>query len=180
MNGMVKPARVSLVALLAIVAPVAAQTPAARPEPIAWITNWFYEDAKRTFLEAAELMPAEDYGFTPAADVRTFGQIVGHIANWQFTNCSTAKGERNPNTKDFEKNESKAEIVDAIKAAYAYCDEVFTSLDLDRLSATSGGSPVMFRAMSAVAHPYLHYGNLITYLRLKGIVPPSTARRGGR
>jgi uncharacterized damage-inducible protein DinB len=171
---------VNFIVLLAIAAPAAAQTPAARPEPIASTTNWFYEDAKRNFLEAVELMPAEDYGFRPAADVRTFGQIVGHIANWQFTNCSAAKGERNPNTKDFEKSESKPEIVGAIKAAYAYCDEVFKSLDVDRLSAASGGSPVMFRAMSAVAHPYLHYGNLITYLRLKGIVPPSTARRGGR
>ena len=176
---MVETTLVSIAALVAIGAQAAAQAPRPRPEPIAWTTNWFYADAKRNFLEAAELMPAEDYGFKPAVDVRSFGQIVGHIANWQFTNCSAAKGEQNPNKKDLEKSESKAEIVDGIKAAYAYCDEVFKSLDLDRLSATSGGSPVMFRAMSALAHPYLHYGNLITYLRLKGIVPPSTARRGG-
>lgn len=148
-------------------------------EPIAWTTNWFYQDARRNFLEAAELMPEEHYGFKPVPDVRSFGEIVGHIANWQFTNCSAAKGEKNPNATDFEKAEGKADLLSGIKAAYVYCDEVFKSLDLDRLSAAGGGPPVMFRAMSALAHPYLHYGNLITYLRLKGIVPPSTARRGG-
>jgi uncharacterized damage-inducible protein DinB len=166
-------------ALLWTCPPAEAQAPQPR-EPIAWTTNWFYEDAKRNFLEAADLMPAEHYGFKPAENVRTFGQIVGHIANWQFTNCSAAKGEANPNTTDFEKAEGKAATVEGIKAAYRYCDGVFQTLDRERLSAATPTGPVMFRAMSALAHPYLHYGNLITYLRIKGIVPPSTTRRGGR
>lgn len=167
------------IAALCLSATAAAQTPQPR-EPIARTTNWFYSDAKRNFLEAAELMPAEHYGFAPAEGVRTFGQIVGHIANWQFTNCSAAKGEANPNATDYEKADGKTAIVGGLKAAYQYCDEVFKALDLERLSASAGGTPVMFRAMSALAHPYLHYGNLSTYLRLKGIVPPSTARRGGQ
>jgi uncharacterized damage-inducible protein DinB len=146
------------------------------PEPVAYTVNWFYQDAKRNFLAAAELMPAEHYDFRPTPEVRSFGQIVGHIANWQFTNCAAARGEPNPNKEDFEKTPTRMAAVAGLEAAYAYCDEVFRTLDADRLSARSGGgAPVMFRAMSALAHPYLHYGNLVTYLRLKGLTPPSTS-----
>lgn len=112
---------ISALASLAVGSPIPAQTPPNR-EPIAWTTKWFYDDAKRNFLEAAALMPAEDYGFAPAQGVRTFGQIVGHMANWQFTNCSAAKGEANPNTVDFETAEGKAAILEGIRSAYAYCD----------------------------------------------------------
>lgn len=149
----------------------------APPEPIATTVTWFYQDSQRNFVGAAELMPADKYAYRPSPDVRRFGEIVGHIANWQFTNCSAARGEANPNAQNFEATPSKDAALAGLKAAYAYCDEVFKALDLERLAAPGTRPPPMFRAMSAVAHPYLHYGNLITYLRMNGIVPPSS---GGR
>jgi uncharacterized damage-inducible protein DinB len=131
-------------------------------------------------------MPEEFYGLRPGpqVEVRTFGQIVGHLANYNFRWCSDAKGEKNPNEEtDFEKLTAKADLVGALNSALAYCDSVYAALtDASAMDVVQGTTddgkkvPVLrvSRLISNHAHNNEHYGNLVTYMRMKSIVPPSS------
>ncbi len=132
-------------------------------------------------LRAAEKMPEEHYSFKSADTVRSFGEMVGHIADAQYFFCGTIVGDGKA-SPGLEKNaKSKAEIVAGLKAAFAYCDGAYTSTTDANAAApvTLMGNP---RARLGVLnfnsiHVYEHYGNLVTYMRIKGIVPPSSEGR---
>ncbi len=134
----------------------------------------------RNVAEAAEKMPEADFAFQPSKDVRTFGGFVGHVANAEFSYCSRARGEANPNKEDFEKMMGKAGLVAGIKAAAAYCDGVYKAMTDQSLSelVTMGQSqqPRGQILVQNISHSNEHYGNLVTYMRIKGLVPPSTER----
>jgi uncharacterized damage-inducible protein DinB len=138
-----------------------------------------FEDVKQNVIKSAELMPEADYASKPTPAVRSFGQLVGHVANANFMICSTAKGEKSPAVQDFEKNTEKAALVKGLKDAFAYCDAVYKMTD----AALSGPAELFGMKMTRlgfafmnVTHDNLHYGNMITYLRLKGLVPPSSGK----
>lgn len=166
----------------------APQTPQA-PTPLAtWLRNAY--TTNRNFLaKAADKMPEELYSLRPGPqqEVRTFGQIIGHVANANYLYCSRAKGEANPNQgKDAEKLATKAELVKALSDALAYCDAAYGSLtDASAMetvtnTAANGRQPQAIRAtflIANVAHNNEHYGNLVTYFRIKSIVPPSSEPR---
>lgn len=134
----------------------------------------------RNVVEAAEKMPEADFAFQPTKDVRTFGGFVGHVANAAYSYCSRAKGEANPNKEDFEKTLGKTPLVAAIKGATTYCDAVYKAMTDAALSemVTMGQSqqPRGQILVQNISHSNEHYGNLVTYMRLKGLVPPSTER----
>lgn len=136
-----------------------------------------YEDVKGNILKSADLMPAENFAFKPTPEVRSFGQLLGHIANANFMICATAKGEKSPATQDFEKNTEKAALVKALNDAFAYCDGVYKMADASLTATAEMFGMKMTRmgwAFMNVSHDNLHYGNVITYLRLKGVTPPSS------
>jgi len=134
----------------------------------------------RNVVEAAEKVPEADYGFTPSKDVRTFGGFVGHIANSGFGYCARAKGEANPNKEDFEKVTGKAALVAGLKASVAYCEGVYKAqTDTSLGEVLPGGQAPQPRGqvlVQNISHDNEHYGNLVTYMRIKGLVPPSTER----
>lgn len=134
----------------------------------------------RNVVDAAEKMPEAEFAFQPTKEVRTFGGFVGHLANAAFGYCSRAKGEANPNKQDFEKVTAKAALVTGITGATAYCDAVYkaqTDASLAELIAVGQNqSPRGQILIQNVSHNNEHYGNLVTYMRLKGLVPPSTER----
>ena len=157
-------------------APPAQATPPANP--ITASEKGFYSFVSGAVIGAAQKMPEENYSFKPTPEVRSFGQLVGHVADASFMFCSQAIGEANP-AKDIEKTKtSKADLVAALKDGVAYCTKAFDSMtdakgsqmvklfnfDLARLTVFSINS----------AHTDEHYGNMVTYLRLKGIVPPTS------
>jgi uncharacterized damage-inducible protein DinB len=128
-------------------------------------------------------MPDAEYTFKPTPEVRTFGQIVGHVINANFFFCAQAKGEKSPGTQDYEKVTDKAALVKAINDALAYCDGVYTDTTdatfqtLVKVAAPSKEqTPRGMILMFNTTHNEEHYGNLVVYMRLKGHVPPSTAR----
>jgi len=101
------------------------------------------------------------------------------VANANYLFCSTVKAEKNPSTADFEKTTSKADLVKAIKDAFAYCDGAYQMSDTkaNTEQVTFFGSMTgsrLWALMFNVAHNSEHYGNLVTYFRLKGMVPPSS------
>src|SRR5215469_2805045 len=87
-----------------------------------------YERTKGILLRSAEKMPEQNYSFRPVDSVRSYGQIIGHLADAQYLFCSTASGEKNPNLKIEKTKTSKADLVAALKEGFAYCDKVYNSM----------------------------------------------------
>jgi uncharacterized damage-inducible protein DinB len=137
---------------------------------------------KNNVVKAAEKMPEESYGFRPSHDIRTFAQLLGHIANAEYNFCAAVLGEKNPNTGNIEKEKSsKADLVAALNGAFEYCGKAYESLTDDKIAevAKMGNSERSKFGILAFnnAHTNEHYGNLVTYMRIRGLVPPSSEPR---
>jgi uncharacterized damage-inducible protein DinB len=164
--------------MLALFSSVAhAQTPSADSYTGTLSRSW--QRIAKIVAASAEAMPEAGYSFKPSADVRTFGELIGHLAEEHYMICAGAKGEKNP--KDgvaFEKIATKAELVKAITESIAYCNAVYVSTK-DEAKTLQPAAPnrrdTPFNSLLLnVTHDSEHYGNLVTYLRMKGIVPPSS------
>jgi uncharacterized damage-inducible protein DinB len=175
----------ALVALAAApIALVAQEAPAAPANPISASEKGFYRVVSGEVIRAAEKMPEANYSFKPTPEVRSFGQLVGHVADAQYNFCTLASGESNPNNKGIEKTvTSKADLVAALNDAVAFCNKAYGAM-----TDADGAQMVKFMNFTVAkltvlslntAHADEHYGNMVTYLRLKGIVPPSSEPRGG-
>ena len=141
-----------------------------------------YERTKGILLRSAEKMPEENYNFKPVDTVRTYGQIIGHLADAQYLFCSTASGDKNPDLKIEKTKTPKADLVAALKDGFAYCDKVYESMT-DAASTQMvkffGNDVPKFAVLSInIGHNMEHYGNLVTYMRIKGIVPPTSEQQG--
>jgi hypothetical protein len=125
-------------------------------------------------------MPEADYGFKPSPDVRTFAQQMAHVADDQYNLCAPARGEtRKAAYRAIEMSLSKkADLLPALRDAFAYCDAAY-----DSLTDTNGTQPAAqdrnrFSMLNwNLWHTWEHYGNLVVYLRMKGIVPPSSEKK---
>lgn len=138
-----------------------------------------YEAAKRFIVRAAEQVSEADYAFKPTPEVRSFGQLVGHVANANYMICAVALGEQSPSRENIEQaRTTKAALVEAVKASFTYCDRAYAKPDSELTAQASLFGMEMSRlgvlAFNA-AHDYEHYGNIVTYMRLKGMTPPSSA-----
>ncbi len=137
-----------------------------------------YGQIKVWLIASAEKMPEQNYSFQPTDAVRSFGQVVGHVADAQYLFCSTALGEKDPALKIEKTKTSKADLIAALKDAFAYCDKAYdgmTDASVTQTVKLFGGDmpkPVVLEVNNM--HATEHYGNLVTYLRLKNIVPPSS------
>jgi hypothetical protein len=166
--------------VMAMPAHVLAQ-PSANPITAAMRSAW--NGAKQNVRRSADVMPEAKYGFKPVDSVRSYGAILAHLAGASNEFCASAKGEKTPHAEDeIEKSaKTKAEIVKALDGAIAYCDEVYKTLDdakAAQLVAGAFGGPQGARAANLIGntnHFNEHYGNLVTYLRINGLVPPSSA-----
>jgi uncharacterized damage-inducible protein DinB len=158
--------------------PAAPAAPAANPGTAG--LGGVYAFVQRNLVKAAEKVPEESYAFKPSPDVRSFGQLVGHLADAQFAMCSVALGEKTA-PRDVEKTvTSKAALVAALKESCVYCEKAFKISDAE----AAGPREIFGMKMNAygilgltLAHGYEHYGNMTTYMRIKGIVPPSSEGR---
>jgi uncharacterized damage-inducible protein DinB len=135
---------------------------------------------QRLVAASAAAMPEASFAFKPSPDVRTFGEIIGHLANEHYLICSGVKGEQNPQAGvDFEKTSAKADLAKALDESIAYCTAMYASVKDDPRvlqPAAPGRRDTPFRSLLLnVTHDSEHYGNIVTYLRMKGIVPPSSA-----
>jgi uncharacterized damage-inducible protein DinB len=186
---------VTVCTLLAVGRASAQMSPApAAANPLSASLKTMYDGVARNFVEAAEKVSEADYAFQPTPDVRTFGRLVGHLADANYAACARAKGEKNPNDgNSFEmgaeraeaaKVTAKADLVKAVKDSVAYCGTVYGgATDTTLLQSMKVGEPPNQREMLRVtplvgniSHSNEHYGNIVTYMRLKGLVPPSTER----
>ena len=150
---------------------------------MASVVKAMHATIRQNLADAAQSMPAEEYSFKATPQVRSFAELIGHVVNANFFFCSQAKGEPSPSKENFEKVADKAALVKGITDALKYCDDVYSGTTDANYSAlitmagpakkqASRGSVLVFNT----AHNNEHYGNLVVYMRLKGHVPPSTAR----
>jgi uncharacterized damage-inducible protein DinB len=152
-------------------------------DPVSTDVRNDYTAVRDYFLRAAEEMPDSDYGFRPASAVRTFAQQVAHVADDQYNLCAPARGEtRHAAYREIENTLStKAQLVPALRAAFAYCDaayEALTDAALGQPSARAGKT--RFEMLNwNMWHTWEHYGNVVVYLRIRGLVPPSSAPMPG-
>jgi hypothetical protein len=137
-------------------------------------------DRIHTLVARAAAKAGDDvYAFKPTPEVRTFASVVGHIADGNILLCTAASGVKPTITREHEKKTSKTEIIAALEQSKAFCDRVLATMT-DASGATlfaafgGAGQPRLSWIHSNNSHVWEHYGNLVTYLRLKGIVPPSS------
>jgi uncharacterized damage-inducible protein DinB len=153
------------------------ETPA---NPLVSVSKSINIISKNDILRSVDKIPEEMWSFQPTPEVRTVAQLFAHIADAQYEFCGVVTGETV--SKGIEKTaKTKAEIVPALKEAFAYCDAAY-----DKLTDASAADMVAFggRRITKLgamdfntAHNMEHYGNLVTYMRIKGIVPPSSEQQ---
>lgn len=153
-------------------------------DPANPLSSWTKLADKRVsglLLKSAEKMPEENYSFKPADTVRSYGQIVGHVADAQYRFCSVALGEKDPEPEIEKTKTSKADLVAALTAAIAYCDKAYDSMTDAAASQTiklfGNDAPRLSALTVNNMHNMEHYGNLVTYMRIKNIVPPSSEQQ---
>jgi uncharacterized damage-inducible protein DinB len=138
-----------------------------------------HDMAKGVLLKSAEKIPENLYSYRPTPEVRTVAQLIGHVADASRFFCSSASGDK-PSQVSAEKTmTTKAQLTKALADSFAYCDKVITGMDdtkgMEAIKFFAGGmSPRGMVLSFSTTHNYEHYGNLVTYMRLNKIVPPSS------
>lgn len=140
-----------------------------------------FDMSKGNITKAAEQVPENLYSFKATPDVRSLGQLFGHVANANYMICGAVSGQKGPGV-DIEKTmTAKADLVKALGESFAFCDKVFAGM-----TDAEGAKAVQFfgnqqAKLSVLAfnnmHNYEHYGNIVTYMRLNKMVPPSSQGR---
>jgi uncharacterized damage-inducible protein DinB len=149
--------------------------------PLSTDTKNFYNGIKGTLTKAADEMSDADYSFKASPAEKTYGAMIGHIADVQLALCGNANGEQKMG--DAEKTKTtKADLVAALKASFDYCDGVYGSLtDADAATKVTMFGPNKATKLAVlnfnIAHDNEMYGQMVVYLRIKGLVPPSSQRR---
>ncbi|MGB6666933.1 MAG: DinB family protein [Candidatus Acidiferrum sp.] len=165
---------VSLLASLAN-AQVSPNTPSpiAAPNPLTTTLSIFRSNMQDKIMKAADTMPESKYSYRPTKDVRSFAELVTHVADISYFLCSNAKGEVPPAMTAAKG--SKTEIIAYLKGSFGYCDGVYSAFTDAHLNDPADFFGVktnkMFLLTQLGNHDALHYGNLVTYLRLNGRVP---------
>ena len=138
-----------------------------------------YTSIKNNLLKMAEKMPEENYDFQPTPEVRTFGGLVAHIADSQARTCSAVNG--SPKSVGAASKSSKADLVAALKQSFEICDTAYDSLTdasaAEMITTPRGQSSKLGALVRNTTHDNEEYGYMSVYLRLKGVVPPSSEGR---
>lgn len=139
-----------------------------------------YKGIRQNLIESAEAMPEEGYSFRLTAPQRPFSEWIGHAAMGNYNYCGVIKGETPPDTQRLHALTGKAELSKALVESFEYCDGALKGMD-DRkaLAEVRAGDKKIYPVqgmVNLVSSGNEHYGNIVGYLRSKGITPPSSAR----
>ena len=168
-------------AVLSFSAAALAQAPAAPgPTGPAAEVQGSYNRLKPNVIKAAEKMPAEDYSYKPTPEIRSYARVVNHITEAQFHTCTALNGTAFDKASVPADTATKDVIVAALKASFAECDKAYGALTDATLMEVSTMGPIkrshIGMAWGNVSHDNEQYAELSTYLRLKGLVPPTSEK----
>ena len=172
-----------VLALVTLASPAAAQTQVASVSPTAAVSSakavWMIPH--NFVVRALEQVPDSLLAFQPTPQVRSLGQLFAHIADGEHLFCSLALGETAPNPFDrIEKTKkTKAELRQALQESLAHCDKAYAQTDVAAQTPAEffgqKGNRLFLLNLNG-AHDYEHYGNIVTYMRLNALIPPSSQR----
>ena len=165
-----------IVALAIIAAPVAAS--AQNANPLTANAKVQFGALSGFVVRSAEKVPEDLYSFRATPEVRSMAELFGHVADAMFGMCSTAAGTKPPRTGIEKVVLAKPALIAALKEGVSYCNSVYDSMTdqkgVETVPFVFGPTPRLSVLYFVVTHTYEHYGNLVTYMRLKNIVPPSS------
>jgi uncharacterized damage-inducible protein DinB len=166
---------VAIAALLLVPTAGFAQAPA---NPFTDAVKAQLAQVKDPVVRTAAKVPEDLYAFKPTPEVRSLGQLIGHIADANYGICGAGGGEKPPVSGIEKSTTTKAGLQKALADSFAFCEKVLASMDDKKGAETAktflGVQPRLMVLAFNNSHAYEHYGNLVTYMRLKGIVPPSS------
>ena len=147
--------------------------------PLSTEAKQAYTNIKRNLTGAADKMPDDAYNFKASPDIRTFGALIGHVAQSQLGTCSAVNGAMKKS--DAGSKTAKADLVAALNESFAECDKAFDSLTdanaSEMIKGPRGERSRLGMLVGVITHDNEEYGYLAVYMRLKSIVPPSSDRR---
>jgi uncharacterized damage-inducible protein DinB len=138
------------------------------------MARMLWEEARTNVTRAATDVPESIYGYKPTPEVRSFGEIIAHVAESQEYYCRSALGQASPAESAAPK--TKADIVKALTTSNADCARAYAQTDVETKLQTPGSDPVprLMMLLRNATHDNEHYGNLVTYMRMNHLVPPSS------
>jgi uncharacterized damage-inducible protein DinB len=138
-------------------------TPEKAPDVNTYLRNGFNE-VNEWVTKAADMVPADKYSYRPVDTVRTFGQLIAHITDSYNFFCAHGVGNKVEWTTPVEKGATdKDTLLPKLKEAVGKCNAAYSS-----------GNAQLRPLFTNVGHTSLHYGNIITYMRMMGLKPPSS------
>ena len=172
--------------LLGLVPAVLVYAQGSGANPLTAGTKATSDMVKAYITKAADQVPEKLYAFKPTPEVRSFGQLFGHIADSNYSICSSAAGEKPP-AGDIEKSKTaKADLTKALAESFAYCDRIIAATtdangaQMMKFAEANMSMPRLTMLSFNVGHNFEHYGNIVTYMRLNKMVPPSSQGNMGR
>jgi hypothetical protein len=173
--------RVTRTLCLGLVAVALASSAFAQSNPATAAAKAQFGMISGVLAKTAEKVPETLYAFKATPEVRSIGQLIGHLADSQFAMCAAAAGDKAPQSGIEKGKTSKADLSKALADSSAYCNQVIDGMNdqkgMEIVKFFTGPTPRLFVLSFNVAHSYEHYGNLVTYMRLNKIVPPSSEGR---
>ncbi len=170
-----------LLTAILLTTPVLDQTATPAGNPTTASIRGTLDLVKEYLTKAAAQVPEDQYAFKPTPDVRSMGELFAHVADANFGICGAAGGEKPPMTGIEKSKKTKAEITQALTESFAFCEKVFAGItDARANEVVKFFLPGTHTRLGVLAfngaHAFEHYGNVVTYMRLKGMVPPSSAK----
>ena len=157
-------------------------SPALAQNPATAATKGQFGMISGVLNRTAEKIPENLYTFKATPEVRSIAQLIGHIADAQFMMCAAAVGEKPPQGGIEKSMTAKAELSKALADSSAYCNKVIDGMTdakgMEIVKFFTGDTPRLQVLGFNIAHSYEHYGNLVTYMRLNKIIPPSSEKSG--
>ena len=139
------------------------------------VTQRYFNGVRHNLEASSDAMPAEKYDFKPTAGQMSFGDWLNHSTERNFSDCAALKGEPAPEAaKSVSILKTKDEVTKALKESLAYCAAAIDGIDDQKVLASP---QLTYSLLHTVVHNNEVYGNLAVYMRVSGIVPPSTASR---
>lgn len=153
--------------------PAAAQS--SSPSSVAYART-LWKEVSGYLVQAAADTPDSLFSYRPTPDVRSFGETIDHVTASQNGYCRLALGEKPTGGASGTGAVTKTDIVAALRASQDLCAKAYTQSDADAARPAYEGDKRsrLYQLLENAMHDNEHYGNLVTYLRLNGRVPPSS------